>query len=498
MPLNLSRPLPRGWPAALGFAVATLAGCATSPATDSQAPAAPAASAAPGAPSHASPSNGTAAARAPAPTAGATSPGVTAGTPAATVPGATAAAPSATSPGAAVAAPPITAPGATAATPATPSPDTLAQDFARWVADFQRQARAAGIDEATLHRAFDGVQYLPRVVDADRAQPEFTRTVWDYLDAAVSPQRVMRGQDQLLRVRAEADAASARHGVPVGILAAIWGMESNYGTHTGGIPTIDALATLGFEGRRGDWARGQLLAALKILKNGDIAREQMVGSWAGAMGQTQFLPSNFLAYAEDADGDGRRDIWGSMADVMASTAHFLARSGWQPGQPWGMEVRLPPGFDLGRADEALRQSSAHWEAEGLRSIDGGPLPALGEAAVLLPAGARGPAFLIGPNFRAILRYNNSTSYALAVGLLAQQLTGGPGVQAAWPRDLQPLARGQLRDLQSMLNARGFSSGTPDGVMGPATRAAVRAYQRSVGLPADGYPDVDLVRRLVAP
>ena len=301
------------------------------------------------------------------------------------------------------------------------------------------------------------MHYLPRVVELDRAQPEFTRTVWDYLDSAVSPQRVARGQDKLLQVRDEADAAAARYGVPPAIVVAIWGMESNYGGNYGNIPTIDALATLGFEGRREDWARGQLLAALKILQNGDIDRAQMIGSWAGAMGQTQFLPSVFLAYAVDADGDGRRDIWGSMADVMASTANFLARSGWQADQPWGVEVQLPPGFDVGRADVAVRQSTAQWAAEGVRTIDGAPLPELADGTILLPAGARGPAFLVGPNFRAILRYNNSTSYALAVGLLAQRLAGGPDVQAPWPRDLPALTRAQLLALQTALNERGFAS-----------------------------------------
>jgi len=371
----------------------------------------------------------------------------------------------------------------------------LQQGFARWVTGFRATARAAGINETTLHVAFDGVRYLPRVVELDRAQPEFTRAVWDYLDSAVSPQRVALGQDKLLQLRSEADAAAARYGVPPSIVIAIWGIESNYGGNYGDIPTIDALATLGFEGRREEWARGQLLAALKILQNGDIARPNMIGSWAGAMGQTQFLPSVFLAYAVDADGDGRRDIWGSMADVVASTANFLARSGWQAGQPWGTEVRLPPGFDVGRADAELRQSSAQWAAEGVRTVDGAPLPELADGAVLLPAGARGPAFLVGPNFRAILRYNNSTSYALAVGLLAQRLADGPGVQAPWPRDLPALTRGQLLALQTALNQRGFASGTPDGMMGPATRDGLRRYQRSVGLPADGYPTLEVLQRL---
>ncbi|MDP1953602.1 MAG: lytic murein transglycosylase [Polaromonas sp.] len=382
----------------------------------------------------------------------------------------------------------------------SPAPSTSGdterdQRFARWVADFSATARAAGISDATLQSAFKDVRFIPRVTEADSAQPEFTRAVWDYLDRAVSAQRIARGQDRLLEARPAVDGAAARYGVPAEILAAIWGMESNYGSNTGDIPTIDALASLGFEGRREAWARSQLLAALKILQNRDIDRAQMIGSWAGAMGQTQFLPSNFLAYAVDADGDGRRDIWGSLPDVMASTANFLARSGWQAGQPWGLEVRLPPGFDLALADGEQRRPASAWAVLGVQSMNGSPLPALPDSAILLPAGVRGPAFLVGPNFRTILRYNNSTSYALAVSLLAQALAGGPAVQTAWPRDLQPLSRSQLLALQTALNARGFDSGTPDGVAGPATRGAIRRYQQSGGLPADGYPTLELLQGL---
>lgn len=370
-----------------------------------------------------------------------------------------------------------------------------AQKFARWVDEFSTFARAAGIDPATLHIAFDSVRFVPRVIELDQAQPEFTRTVWDYLDRAISPQRIARGQDKLLQLGPEVDAIVARYGVPIEIVAAIWGMESNYGSNAGDIPTIDALATLGFEGRREAWARGQLIAALKILQNHDIDRAQMVGSWAGAMGQTQFLPSNFLAYAVDADGDGRRDIWGSIADAMASTANLLASSGWQAGQPWGREVLLPPGFDYSHADADVRQPASAWSNEGVQSVDRTPLPALTDSSILLPAGARGPAFLVGPNFRAILRYNNSTNYALAVGLLAQRLTGGPAVQTPWPQDLQALTRSELLALQSALNAHGFDSGAPDGMMGPTTQRGVRRYQRSLGLPADGYPTLDILQRL---
>ena len=380
------------------------------------------------------------------------------------------------------------------------SPEDLAlqQGFDRWVAGFVESARGAGVDDATLHQAFDGAKYVARAVDADRKQPEFTRAVWDYVDAIVSPNRVQHGQQKLVDDQAQLAAAEARYGVPQATIVAIWGMESDYGANYGDIPTIDALATLGFEGRREAWARSQLMAALKILQSGDIDRAHMIGSWAGAMGQTQFLPSAFLSFAVDADGDGKRDIWGSMADVTASTANFLARSGWQVGQAWGVEVKLPDGFDAGRADEATRQPSAQWAAEGVQSLDGTPLPDIPDTALLLPAGARGPAFLVGPNFRVILKYNNSTSYALAVSLLAQRIAGGPGVQAAWPKDLAPLSRDQVKALQAALGAHGFDAGAADGQAGPATARALRAYQRSQGVPADGYPTQDLLNRLQTP
>ena len=339
-------------------------------------------------------------------------------------------------------------------------------------------------------------QWLPRVVELDRAQPEFTRTPWAYLDSAASPQRIAQGQAQWAAHRSALDAAAVRYGVPAPVITAIWGLESNYGQNFGSFRTVDALATLAYEGRRRDWARAELLAALRIIDQGDIAPEAMIGSWAGAMGHTQFLPSAFLAHAVDADGDGRRDIWGSIPDVAASTARFLADAGWQPQEPWGTEVHLPPGFDHGRAELNLRQSAAQWAEQGIRAVDGKPLPALASAAVLEPAGARGPAFLVGQNFRTLLRYNNSTSYALAVALLAQRIDGGPAVVADWPRDLQPLSREQTRQLQASLNARGFDTGTPDGVLGPATRAGLRRYQQSLGLAADGYPSLELLQGLL--
>lgn len=384
-------------------------------------------------------------------------------------------------------------PAATPAMEASNPAESTDERFAQWLAGFRASARAGGIDDATLSAALDGVRLYHRAVVADRAQPEFTRALWDYLEGVVSDRRVTAGQQKLAELQAQADAVTARYGLPGPVLMAVWGIESNFGGNYGDVPVFDALATLGFEGRREAWARTELMAALKIVQRGDIDAQRMVGSWAGAMGQTQFMPSSYLAYAVDADGDGRRDIWGSMPDVLASTANFLARSGWRADEPWGVEVRLPEGFDPARADASVRQTSAQWAGEGLTVLDGSPLPTMADAMVLQPAGARGPAFLVGRNYRAILRYNNSMSYALTVGLLSQRIAGGPGVRAAWPRELRALNRGEVLALQTALNRRGFDSGTPDGQFGPASRGALRSFQRSVGLPADGYPTEGLLK-----
>lgn len=383
-----------------------------------------------------------------------------------------------------------------AATPATAQPsaaETTDERFAQWLAGFRESARAGGIDDATLTKALDGVRPYHRAVVADRAQPEFTRSFWDYLEGVVSDRRVATGQQKLAELQSQADAVTTRYGLPGPVLMAVWGIESNFGGNYGDVPVFDALATLGFEGRREAWARTELMAALKIVQRGDIEHQRMVGSWAGAMGQTQFMPTSYLAYAVDADGDGRRDIWGSMPDVLASTANFLARSGWRADEPWGLEVQLPPGFDPARADVSVRQNAEQWALEGVRTLDGAPLPSMGDAMILQPAGARGPAFLVGRNYRAILRYNNSMSYALTVGLLSQRIAGGPGVQAAWPRDLRALNRGEVLALQRALNQRGFDSGAPDGQLGPATRKALRDFQRSEGLPADGFATEELLK-----
>jgi len=377
------------------------------------------------------------------------------------------------------------------------TPEAEQAGFAAWVAAFAREAEAAGIRPETIRQALGPAQLQTRVMELDGAQPEFTRTPWAYLDSAASPQRIAMGRRKLAEARPALDAAATRYGVPPSIITAIWGMESNYGANFGTFRTVDALATLGFEGRRSAWARKELMAALRILDAGDIAPERMIGSWAGAMGHTQFLPSVFLAHAVDADGDGHRDIWGSIPDVTASTAAFLAGEGWRRGEVWGTEVRLPAGFDYARTELTVRQSAAQWASEGVQSMNGQPLPALDSTSILTPAGARGPAFLVGANFRTLLRYNNAVNYALGVALLAQQIDAGPGITAAWPRDLQPLSRDQVRTLQTTLTARGFDTGSADGVLGPATRAGLRRYQQSEGLVADGYATVALLNRLQA-
>lgn len=368
--------------------------------------------------------------------------------------------------------------------------------LAQWIETFRPRALAEGISPDTFDRAFRGVRYNAEVIEKDRNQAEFTRAIWDYLDRAVSDKRVENGKKALRQNRRLLQRLEATYGVPKEVIVAVWGLESSYGDNRGDIPVIEALATLAYDGRRGRFFEAQLIDALKILQRGDVRPGNFTGSWAGAMGHTQFIPSSFQAFAVDFDGDGRRDIWSDdPTDALASTAAYLAKSGWQPGVPWGMEVALPQGFDYGLEGKGNRMDSADWAAMGVRRADGRPLPDHGPAALLMPAGARGAAFLIYANFRAIERYNAADAYVIAIGHLSDRLAGGDPIRAAWPRDDRALTSAENLELQQRLTAAGFDTGGADGKIGPKTLAAVRAFQRSIGMVPDGYPSLEILKRL---
>lgn len=386
--------------------------------------------------------------------------------------------------------------------PVVPSGESLdivpTQTFAQWQAGFRKEALAAGIRADLFDRAFIGVSPDMSVIKADRSQPEFTRPVWEYLDGALSPLRVSKGKSLMQQNAQVLQSIEQRYGVDRAALVAVWGMESNFGQFQGNKSVINSLATLAYEGRRPGFAHAQLIAALQILQQGDIAPEKMLGSWAGAMGQTQFIPTTYNTHAVDFDGDGRRDIWGSSTDALASTAHYLQSSGWQRGQPWGVEVELDEGFDYSLADGTIRKPVSEWIGLGVSTYAGMPIPPGDRqlsASVLLPAGHRGPAFLVFDNFRAILKYNNSSSYALAVGLLSARFTGEGLVYGQWPRDDLPLSRTERIELQTLLSQHNYDAGNPDGIIGANTRKAIRSAQQSFGWPADGYPTRKLLEAL---
>ncbi|MFN4228351.1 lytic murein transglycosylase [Parvibaculum sp.] len=379
-----------------------------------------------------------------------------------------------------------------------PSPVTENAAFADWLTAFRADAMKAGISGETFDRSLAGVRIDRDVIEANEAQPEFTKPVWEYLEGALSDTRVAKGRALLAENKALLDRIEARYGVDRHVLVAIWGLESNYGSFQGTMSVVRSLATLGFEGRRTEYGRTQLIAALEIIQHGDVAPKEMTGSWAGAMGQTQFIPTTYNAHAVDFDGDGRRDIWKSHADALASAAHYLDQSGWKTGAVWGHEVKLPKDFDYSQADMSIRKSVAEWVKTGVARIDGRSFPG-GEmdekASVFLPSGHRGPAFLVMENFRTVLAYNASTSYSLAVNLLADRFKGRGEIAGAWPRGDRPLGRHERHELQRLLTAKGHDTGGVDGIIGYNTRKAVRAYQASIGLPADGYPTHELLQRL---
>jgi len=386
--------------------------------------------------------------------------------------------------------------GAPAASVAVDQPARAnAVPFDQWLADLRREALSAGVRPQTFDRAFANVKLSERVVELDRSQPEFARQVWQYLDGAVSDQRVAEGRAKINANAAILSKVSKRSGVPAEILVAFWGIETDYGRDPGNFSVVNALTSLAYEGRRAKYFRDELLAALRILDSGDIAFERMRGSWAGAMGQTQFMPTIFLKYAVDEDNDGRRDIWDSAPDVFASTALFVLGNGWRAGESWGTEVTLPADFPYDQAELTVTKPVSEWARLGVRALDGQAPVGSDAASILTLAGRSGPAFLARENFRAIMRYNPSTSYALAVAVLSDRLAGRPGIRGSWPRSERALSGDERRELQQLLTDRGHNPGAIDGIIGAATRDATRRFQKEIGEVPDGFVTVALLERL---
>jgi membrane-bound lytic murein transglycosylase B len=368
--------------------------------------------------------------------------------------------------------------------------------FDAFLAEARVTALASGITAASFDSATAGIAPVPSIAALNANQPEFSKPVWSYLDSAVSARRVKDAQLMLTRYGDVLDRIATQSGVRKEILVAIWGMETDYGADSGGINLFAALATLAYDGPRAGYARPEFFAALKIYQDQHYPLSEMVASWAGAFGQTQFTPTTFLKYATDGDGDGKIDLWMSAPDALASTAKLLADQGWKKDQPWGTEVKLPAGFAYEDADTDTQKTIGEWRAQGVKTAGGAALPASDDSAgIYLPAGARGPAFLVFSNFSVILKYNNAASYALAVALLADRMAGGDAVKHPWPRDERALSRSERFSFQADLAKLGFDPGTPDGVLGRKTRAMLRLYQKSKSLPADGFATASLLAML---
>ncbi len=369
-------------------------------------------------------------------------------------------------------------------------------EFARWVDKVWPTARARGISRKTFDQAFAGVVPNPQVLASANHQPEFVKPVWEYLEQALSEKRISEGRNLLRTYETTLMKLEKKFGVDRHILVAIWGLESAYGTNMGDLNVIRSLATLAYQGDRRKFGFQQLIGALKILERGDVSATHFLGSWAGAMGQTQFIPTTYNAFAVDADGDGRRNIWTSASDALGSTANYLRASKWQKGAPIVIEVKLPQRFNFKHAGLKNARSMSRWIAMGIIDTDGGRLRSSSRrGALLLPAGANGPAFIVFNNFRSILRYNNAVSYALAVSYLAKQFRGKGQIVKNWPLENLPLNSAENKELQQLLSSQGHKLGKIDGKVGSNTIKAIKAYQSRKGLKADGYPGAALLKRL---
>lgn len=375
----------------------------------------------------------------------------------------------------------------------------LAQDeagFGAWRDEFRAEALATGISAETFDAAFDGVTLNETVLERDAFQPEFTRAIWDYLDGAVSDVRIANGEAKLAEENATLAAIEERFGVDRHVIVAVWGLESSYGAIRGNTYIIEALATLAYDGRRAAWAKEQLIAALRLLDDGNMEPRTMLGSWAGAMGHTQFIPTSYLQYAVDFSGDGRRDLINTWQDALASTANYLSQHGWNRNATWGEEVILPDDFPFALSGREQQQTMVQWRALGVFNADGTPLPNTNElTSIIVPGGAAGPAFVLRDNFNVIMRYNNSTAYALGIAHLSDRLRGGAPFVGTWPRDARPLTRDERIELQEILAARGFDPGVADGIVGARTQAAIRAFQGTQNLPQDGFASAVLLEQL---
>lgn len=376
-----------------------------------------------------------------------------------------------------------------------PPPQTE-QDFQQWLGTFKKQARKANISTQTLEKAFANIHLNQRVLELDRKQPEFTRTFWQYFNSTVTDWRIEKGTELYQQYQSQLHEVTQQYGIPGRFLIAFWGMETNFGGYTGNTPIIESLATLSYDPRRSDYFQKELLAALTILDQGHIPVEQMRGSWAGAMGQCQFMPSNYLRYAVDADQSGKRDLWNSLPDVFHSMGNFLKAMGWQPAENWGREVKLPQNFDYALADGESKKSLTEWQRLGLKLADGRALPNEAmNAALILPYDYRGPAFLVFQNFEVIKRWNRSDNYALAVGHLADRIVGRDALSRTAPADDHALTRQEIIELQQRLRRAGIQLNNIDGIAGNNTQRALREYQISKGIPADGYPSYRMLKLL---
>jgi membrane-bound lytic murein transglycosylase B len=392
----------------------------------------------------------------------------------------------------------LTAAGAAAlADPPKTLPDPQAKvEFAAFVRDFRDTALKAGIAPQTYDRSMTGIALNPHVQQLNLQQPEFIKPVWDYLDSAVSADRIAKGQQMLAAEATPLASIEQRFGVPKETLVAIWGIESNYGTAMGSFNMFEALATLGYDGPRAEFGRRELINAMKMEERERYDPAQMTSSWAGAFGQTQFVPSAFLQYAVDGDGDGNVDLWRSAPDALASAANLLQNGGWERQATWGYEVALPAVFPFEDANIDATKSLTEWRRLGVVAANGAMLPKSdAQAAIIVPAGARGPAFIVFDNFRTVLKYNNAVSYALAVCTLADRLKGAGPIQHPWPREEAALSRDELVAFQFDLKKLGYDPGNADGIFGRKAKAALRAYQKAQGLAADGFVTQELLVRM---